>query len=128
MLGGEALRHGDGLLILDFPGETATPLGVGESLPLRRQLPFGTGDRFLDLLNGDPGVDDGFPHLPRQRPQVGRGRRVEGGAKRVPQALEQVSDLAQLLRTVLAKKPEKTGSTDREEQFGQAGRVRDEPT
>jgi hypothetical protein len=57
--------------------------------------------------------------LARERPQVGGGRRIECGAERIPQALEQ----DQLLRIVFAKKSEKTGSTAFDAHFGHLGRA-----
>jgi len=61
--------------------------------------------------------------LPRERSQIDFSPTcgIEGGAKRVPQALEQVGRLAQLLRMVLAKKSEKTGSTACDSHFGHLG-------
>jgi hypothetical protein len=53
--------------------------------------------------------------LSRERAHIGRRRRVQRGTKSVPQALEQ----SQLLRTVLAKKGENTGSTAVDWHFGQ---------
>lgn len=94
MLGSESFRDRDRLLILDLPGEPAAPLRIREPLPLHGQLSIGARDRLLDLLNGDPGVDDRFAHLAREGAQIWSGRRVEGSAERIPQALEQVSDLA----------------------------------
>jgi hypothetical protein len=51
---------------------------------------LGARDGLLDLDNGDLGVDDRLAHLPCERSQVRGGRRIEGGAKGVPQALERV--------------------------------------
>jgi len=60
--------------------------------------------------------------LPGERSEIGSALgSVEGSAERIPQTLEQVGCLAQLLRTVLAKKSEKTGSTAGESHSGQAG-------
>jgi hypothetical protein len=120
MLCGEALGHRDGLLILDLAGETAAPLGVRESLPLHLQLTLGARQGVADFADGDLRFDDRFTHLSRQVPQIPSGR-IHGGPERVPEALEQGVRLAQLLRTVLAKNWEKTGSTARESHFGQAG-------
>jgi len=69
-------------------------------------------------------VHDRFAHLPRQVAQITRrGRRIQGGAKGIAEALEQVV-ASQLLRTVLAKNGEKTGSTARAPHLGQAGGCR----
>ena len=90
----EALRDGDSLLVLDLAGEAATTLGVRQLLPLRGKLALGPCHRLLDLGDGDFRVDDGLAHLTRERSQIGGGRRIECGAERVPQALEQGSALA----------------------------------
>jgi hypothetical protein len=81
---------GDGLCVLNLAGEPAATLGVREPLALGRQLALGAPDGLLDLDNGDLRVDDRLTHLPCERSQVGGRRRIEGGAKRVPQALERV--------------------------------------
>src|SRR5436190_1886631 len=94
-------------------------LRVRELLSLRGDFPLGPRHRLLNLLDGDFGIDDGLTHLPRERAQIGRGRRIDSGAERVPQALEQ----DQLLRMVFAKKSEKTGSTARDLHSGHAGRL-----
>lgn len=93
----EALRDGDGLLVLDLAGEAATTLGIRKLLPLGGKLALGPCHRLLDLSDGDLGIDDGLSHLPRERPQVGGGRRIERGAERIPQTLEQGSALADSL-------------------------------
>ena len=98
VFGREALGHRDGFLIPDFAGEPAAAFRVRELLALGGELPLGPCHGFLNLLDGDFGIDDGLAHLPRERAQIGRGRRIECGAERVPQALEQGSALADGLR------------------------------
>jgi hypothetical protein len=120
MLDGEPFGDRDGLVILDLAGEAATPLRIGESLPLEAQLPLGARERFLHFGDRNLGVDDRLAHLPGEGAQVRGLGRIEGGAESVSEALEQVG-LAQLLRTVFAKKSEKTGSTDDDAHLGQAG-------
>ena len=86
----KAARDGDGLGVLDLAGQPAAALGVRESLPLERDLALGAHDGLLDLGNGDLRVDDRLTHLACERSQVRSRRRIEGGAKSVPQALERV--------------------------------------
>src|SRR5579859_49400 len=121
MLRGKAIRDRHGLLVPDLTGEPAAPFRVREPLALEPQLAFGARNRFPDFGYGNLGVDERLTHLARERSQIGRGRRSEGGAKSVPQALEQGT---QLLRTVFAKKSEKTGSTARDLHLGHTGRDR----
>ncbi len=83
-------RDGDGLRVLNLPGEPAAALGVRESLALDPDLALRALDGLLDLGDGHLGVDDRFTHLPRERSQVRRRRRIQGGAEGVPQALERV--------------------------------------
>jgi len=121
----EALRHRDGFLILDLGRETAAAFGIRQTLALERQLPLRAAQRFAHLLHGHLRLDDRFAHLSRQVAQIARRRRrIQGRAESISEALEQRGGLAQLLRTVLAKNGENTGSTARAPHFGHAGRSR----
>ena len=72
MLGGETLRDGHRLLILDLSGQTSAPLCIREPLALGTELAFGARDRILNLRHGNLGFHDRLAHLARQRAQVGR--------------------------------------------------------
>jgi len=86
----EALRYRDSLRVLNLAGEPATALGVREALPFSSELALSADHGLLDLDDGDLRVDDRLTHLACERSQVGGRRRIEGGAKGVPQALERV--------------------------------------
>jgi hypothetical protein len=128
MLRRKPIGDGNRFLVPDFPGEPAAAFRVRQPLAFESHFALGAHHRFLDLGDGDFGVHDGFAHLARELPQIRSGRRIEGGAERVTQALEQVPPRspAQLLRTVFAKKSEKTGSTSDDAHLGQVGERRAE--
>src|SRR3989449_1515370 len=95
MLGREALRYLHRLPVLDLGREPAAPLRVGEPPALVREVALRARQRRARVLDGELRLHHRLAHLPRQVAQVSRRRRrVEGGAERVPQALEQGPRLA----------------------------------
>jgi len=122
VLGRKACGDRHRFLVLDLGGETTAPLGIRQTLALEPHLALGARHGLLDLGDRDFRVHDRFAHLPGERSEIGGAfGSVESSAERVPQTLEQVGCLAQLLRMVFAKKSEKTGSTAADSHSGQAG-------
>ena len=124
MLRREPLGYHYRFLILDLRREAATPLGIGQALPLNGKVGIGARQSLTHLLHRDPRFHHSLTHLARQVPQVARGRRgVQCGPQGVPQPLEhdRAPPSRQLFRTVFAKNDENTGCTAFDLQLGQVG-------
>src|SRR2546429_1555237 len=75
--------------VLDLGCKPAGAVGIGQALALLGEVALGTRYCLTRLAHGELRLDHRLPHLPRQIAQVSRRRRrVQGGAQRVSQALE----------------------------------------